>query len=429
MKTLPALAVTAIAAATTAQAGGFYLQEQSPLGLGRAFAGEAAAADSAATVYFNPAGMTQLAGNHVLAGVHLLLPDSRQQDRGSTRGLVTGGSIPTGGGDGGNPFDSVVPIPSTYGSFQITDRLWFGLGLSSPFGLKVIYDDGWFGRYDSIKSDLFTINIQPSAAFKLTDALSIGVGFNGQYIDAELTNALPNLSPAQPDALLRIKGDDFSLGWNAGILYSAGTIRAGAHFRSGVSHRLQGALSFSGLLGPLAGLNGQSAGTAPIDLPDLATLGLVVGQGKRLRILSSATWYNWSSFDRIVVLNSDGEELLESPQNYRDTWGGAVAVEYDLNERLTIRAGTMYDETPTTDAFRTTRVPDGDRTWATAGLSWRLSETITADVSYAHVFVTSETINRSDPLFEGTPVETDLTIASRNSGNVDILGMALRASF
>ncbi|MGI4877759.1 MAG: outer membrane protein transport protein, partial [Janthinobacterium lividum] len=92
-----ALATTLLAGGP-ALAGGFYLQEQSPLGEGRAFAGEAAAADSAATVFYNPAGMTRLPGTTLDIGAHVLVVDSAQSDRGSTRSGPGGqGSFPSGG--------------------------------------------------------------------------------------------------------------------------------------------------------------------------------------------------------------------------------------------------------------------------------------------------------------------------------------------
>jgi long-chain fatty acid transport protein len=413
----------------TAHAGAFYLQEQSPLGLGRAFAGEAAAATDASTVFFNPAGMAFLTRSSATAGVHALFVTSAQADRGTTRTVPgLGTPIPTGGGNGGNPFEELVPVPSAYGAFRLNDGpLWFGIGVSAPFGLKVVYDDGWFGRYDSIKSELKTINIQPSIAYRLSDRFSVGAGFDIQTIEADLTNALPNVSPLLPDGLLRVKGDDLSFGWNAGVMSDLGTVRIGAHYRSRVKHKLGGRLTISGLLGPLATANSTRFARAPITTPDIATLSAVVGADRPLRFLASANWYNWSLFDRIEVRPVGGAPTI-SEQNYKDSWGVHGAVEYDLSPSLTVRAGTAHDRTPTRDAFRTTRVPDGDRTWATAGATWKWRG-IEANLSYAHVFVTKENIDRSDPLFVGTPALTTIRTVSRNSGDVDVVALSVGTRF
>lgn len=423
---LPAL--IALLLATPAAAGGFYLQEQSPRAIGRAFAGEAAIADGAATLWYNPAGMTRLPGANFEAGGSLLFVDSRQENRGTTIAYPGGAIVPVSGGDGGNPFDQPVIVPAAYGAFQLGEsRLWFGLGFSAPFGLKVEYDNGWFGRYDSTSSELYTFNLQPSLAFKLTDQISIGAGFDAQRMTATLANAIPNLSPLLPDANLRIYGQDMAFGWNAGILADFGLVRLGAHYRSHIDHELHGTATVSGLLGPVAGGNGVRYGIAPISTPDMATGAGVVDLGA-LRLLGSVTWTNWSRFKAITVENN-GVPILGSEQNYKDTWTGSVGGEYDISQSLTLRAGGMYDQTPTVDEFRTTRVPDGNRWWASAGATWQMNPTFGLSVSYAHVWVSTEPINRLDPLFTGTPAQTTVNTRSQNTGSANVLAASISARF
>ena len=424
---LPAIALLA---AAPAAAGGFFLQEQSPLDVGRAFAGSAAIGDSAATLWYNPAGMTRLPGANLEIGAHLLQVDSHQSDRGSTRSGPGGaGSFASGGNDGGNPFSQPVLIPAGYGSFEVTPRLWVGLGISFPFGLKVVYDDAFFGRYDSIKSDLHDVNIQPSVAYKLNDTISIGAGFDIQTLNATLESALPNLSPALPDGRIKIKGDDLSFGWNAGITANLGRLRLGGHYRSHISHRLDGNVEITGLLGPLAASNGSRAGIAPISTPDIATVSAVFAATDEARLLGSVNWYNWSRFKRITVEDPNGAVFLDSEQQYRDTWSYSGAGEYDLSTKLTLRAGGMFDETPTRDGFRTTRVPDGNRIWATAGLTYHVSDRLALNTSYAHVFVATRQIDRADPLFAGTPAVINVRTRSENSGNVDMVAGSVSLRF
>lgn len=424
------LANAAALAATPALAGGFYLQEQSPLAVGRAFAGEAAIGDSAATIWFNPAGMTRLPGTSLELGAHILDVSDHQTDLGSTRSGPGGtGSFPTGGGGGGNPFKNPIIIPSGYVSAQVGQSdLWLGLGISAPFGVKVVYDNDFFGRYDSLRSDLKSFNIQPSVAYKLGDHFSVGGGVDIQTLRTTLTSALPNLSPLLPDGNIRIRGSDIAFGWNVGVLADFGAVRLGASYRSHVSHKLDGAVTIGGLLGPLAGSNGTRVGRAPISTPDIAIGSVVFGQDQ-LRLLGSVSWYNWSRFKRITVEDYAGNVFLDSEQRYRDTWSGSAGVEYDISPKLTVRAGGMYDQTPTRDAYRTTRVPDGDRTWATAGLTYHVSKNLALNASYAHVFVKSENVNRSDPLFAGTPVSINVATNSRNSGNADEIASSISLRF
>lgn len=423
-----ALAVCAAPAPLLASA--FALREASPGSIGRAFAGEGAIADSAATIWYNPAGMTQLSGFTATVGGHLLFINSRQFERGSTR-TVPGlpAPVPTGGPDGGNPFNPVVFIPTAYGTLQLTDRLTVGIGVNAPFGLRVDYADGWFGRYDSLRSELTTYNVQPSLAWKLSDAVSIGGGISIQYIEAELTNALPNLSPLLADGLARVQGDDISLGWNIGLLFGSGPARVGVHYRSRVQHELKGSFETSGLLGPLAGANRRVDARAPITLPDSLSVSASVKPAPDVRLLGTVEWTNWSLFDAIRVRDANGGAISTSEQDYRDSWSIHVGGEYDVSDTWTLRAGVATDATPTVDAWRSSRVPDGNRTWLTTGASMRLNAGMELRVSYAHVFVSEKSLDRTDSFYEGTPAAVDTRIRSLNRGNVDMLGADVTVRF
>ena len=428
VRTGAAIAVFAIAA--PALASGFALREASPGSVGRAFAGEGAVADSAATVWYNPAGMTQLKGFTATAGGHLLFINSRQFERGSTRtvpGLAA--PVPTGGTDGGNPFNPVVFVPTAYGTLQLTDRLTAGIGVNAPFGLRVDYDDGWFGRYDSLRSELITYNVQPSLAWKVSDALSIGGGISIQYVEAELTNALPNLSPLLADGRARVQGDDISLGWNVGVLIGTGPTRLGVHYRSRVKHELKGSFEASGLVGPLAGANRRIDARAPITIPDSLSVSATVAPAPDVRLLGTIEWTNWSLFDAIRVLDSNGGAINISEQNYKDSWSFHFGGEFDLTDQWTLRAGIATDSTPTVDAWRSSRVPDGNRTWLSAGATLRLNQSMDVRVSYAHVFVGEEALDRTDSFYEGTPAAMETVLRSVNRGNVDMLGADVTVRF
>ena len=53
-------------------------------------------------------------------------------------------------------------VPNLYGSMAINDSIHVGIGVNVPFGLKTEYDDGWLGRYQALKSEVKTININPA---------------------------------------------------------------------------------------------------------------------------------------------------------------------------------------------------------------------------------------------------------------------------
>ncbi|MBB4641768.1 OmpP1/FadL family transporter [Rhizorhapis suberifaciens] len=418
---------SSLMAASPAIAGGFYLQEQSPKEIGRAFSGGAAAADDPSTIFFNPAGMTELEGVQISTGGTLLFVDSGQTNEGSTRTAVgQTGSAAVGGPDGGNPFATVVPVPAFYATARIAaSPVWLGLGISAPFGLKLTYNSDFFGRYDSLHSELMTINVQPSVAVKLGDTFAIGGGIDIQHADVKLSNALPNLAAGSPDGTYRVSGDDLSVGWNVGLLVHGGKAQFGLHYRSGMKHRLSGSQTLSGLMGGLASANGTQDIESPFNLPDIVTASLRVDMSPATRLMATGRFYNWSVFKRIEVRPEAGNSLIKE-LGYKDSWSMALGAEHDFSRRLTLRAGAMFDKTPTNPDLLSTRVPDGDRTWATVGASYELSQNLSLNLSLAHVFIEKQLMDRTDSYYGGGVSVHTLT---RGNGNVDMVATSVTARF
>src|SRR5262245_3077461 len=74
-----------------ASAGGFALTEHGGRGLGSAWAGEAAIAEDARTIYFNPAGMTLLPGTQIVAGMAGIRTSGTFENHGSRLNRAVGG--------------------------------------------------------------------------------------------------------------------------------------------------------------------------------------------------------------------------------------------------------------------------------------------------------------------------------------------------
>jgi len=243
--------------ASFVQAAGFALIEQNASGLGNAYAGAAAVAQDASTVFFNPAGMTLLPDRQVVIAGHLIKPKAEFS------GTVTPA---IGGGEGGDAGDWAL-VPNAYFAFRLTPQVHLGVGLNAPFGLKTEYDSDWIGRYQAIKSEVKTINLNPSIAYKVSDTLSLGAGLNIQWIEAELTNRQPLGLPPAPVTLLKIKGDDYGWGYNLGALWQlTPATRIGLSYRSEVDYTLDGTSSTSDP--SVAPLNGPV--TADVTMPDSA---------------------------------------------------------------------------------------------------------------------------------------------------------------
>lgn len=399
---------------SNANAAGFFIQEQSVSGLGAAFAGQAAMPRDASTIFFNPAGMTYLNGTNGNIGVHLLAPYSDVDDTGTSNALL---GQPTGG-DTDNPYD-IEPVPNAFLSHQINDRYWVGVGVTAPFGLVNDYDDDYFARYDSISTELITINLQPSFAAKISDRLSFGAGVDIQYADAELKAAVFNpLAGGVTEGVSTLEGDDISFGYNIGMMYDATPdTRLGLHYRSQVNHKLDGNISAAGTTGADFSLNGE----ANLNLPEIVNFGAAHQINDQWTVMGGLTWFGWSNFERITAVTDGGTVLQDQAQNYKNTWAVNLGAEYEYSPEWTFRGGVQYDETPTQDGFRSTRTPDGDRIWVSSGATYNIDEKWSFDMAATYINVGEEDIDLVR--------NTGSSIQAENNGHVGILAVGLNYKF
>ncbi|MFT6826552.1 MAG: long-chain fatty acid transport protein, partial [Patiriisocius sp.] len=132
MKKVLLLTVLFLATAVT-YAGGYRVSLQGNKALAMGHTG-VAVISSSELVFFNPAGLVYLENKlSVSVGAHGVLADVSYQNS------ATGDTAMTDGGLG-TPFYAYV-------SYQATDWLAFGLGIYTPFGSGVTYEDDWAGSH------------------------------------------------------------------------------------------------------------------------------------------------------------------------------------------------------------------------------------------------------------------------------------------
>jgi long-chain fatty acid transport protein len=396
-------------AAGSAFSAGFALIEQSVSGLGNAYAGGAAGAEDATTIFYNPAGMTRLGNNQLVPGAHVIVPTLRFKNEGSTH--VTGASL--AGGNGGYAGVTKV-VPNFYYSRKISDRFAVGLGINAPFGLATEYDDNWVGRYHAIRSDLKSVNINPSIAYRINDQLSIGAGVSAQYIDVELTNAvdfgtigflsgIPGLTPQGNDGFVGLEGNSWGFGFNAGILYEfTKNTRIGVAYRSAVDHDLEGEADFKGVPAALRSTFRDNDVSSDITFPDSLSVSFFHQFNPQWMVMADFTWTNWEHFRELVVKFDNGSPPSVTTENWQDSYRTSVGATYAPDDNWRFRAGTAYDTSAVPDkAHRTPRIPDGDRIWAALGLGYKVSNVVSFDMGYAHLFINDPGINKN-PVGEDT---------------------------
>lgn len=409
-------------------AAGFQLNEVSASGLGNAYAGAAAVAEDASTLWSNPAGLSKLSSRQVVSVVHLITPSIR-----FSNGASAAASQQALGGNGGDAGGLNV-VPNLYVAMPLNSTWAVGVGITAPWGLVTEYEPGWIGRFQGTRSDIMTLNINPGLSFKVAPGLALGVGLNAQRLLAEFTNQV-NFSAALLSAAMangitagsptfnaiaaatpgleshaRIHGSDNGYGWNAGLLWDLGPQqRLGLHYRSALKYHLNGTARFdhptlpvTGVLAPTvtALANGVKAAAlydtairADVEMPPVANLSYFGGLGSRWDLMADLQWTGWSTIETLRFDRADGTLLQSTPEHFKDSWKLAIGANYKPGGAWLWRLGVAVDQSPVQDAFRTPRLPDSNRTWVAGGAQFKPNAQWRFDLGAAYVFSKQATIH------------------------------------
>jgi len=400
--TLAAVSLAALLAVQApAFAGGFAVREQSATGQGLAFAGVASGSGHLSSTFWNPATITMAPGFQSEAHLSLAIPTVKIQPLPPTPTLAFGPS-----GDIGQ--DAVVP--TGYSSYQVNDFLWVGLSSTAPFGLVTDPREIWAGQVYSRSSRIFSLNVNPIVGVKVDDWLSFGAGAMVQYFDVRLKRAVGVLQAA-PSAIL--EGDDYGFGFTAGVTLTpfAGTT-TGIGYRSMIHQDVEGTLNTPGVSVPIR---------ASINTPEEVTVGLSQAITPNLMLHAGFEWQNWSRLGTQAIVGPLGP-VSALPLNYDDGYFYSLGLEYRATDRLTLRAGVAYEQSPIDTQIRSTRLPDNDRYWASVGTTYQWNEKLSFDVAYTYIWAKDTPIRivPGHQDFVGLPFIADV------DSNVNIVSAAIR---
>ncbi|MFI5010870.1 MAG: OmpP1/FadL family transporter [Hyphomicrobiales bacterium] len=368
-RALASLAVSAGLLASTALpslAGGFAIREQSAEGQGMSFAGMAAGGGGLSSMFWNPATMTDVAGINSSWVGSGIFPNGKITPNPLSPTAVFGGSK-----------DVILDglVPASYGSYQFNDKLWLGYSANAPFGLQSKPGYSWAAQVYGRSAKVFSFDVTPSAAYKVNDWISIGVGLQIEYFKTRLTQAL-GILPTAPSVIL--EGDDTSVGYTVGAtLKPTAWTEVGVGFRSSVHESLGGSLTTPAGALPIK---------ANINLPEIVTVGLRQTINDQWTVLAGGEWTNWSRL-KILPVTTAGIPVSAVPFKYKDGYMASLGVEYAWNPMLTLRAGVAYERSPIDTSNREVLLPDADRIWASIGASYKVNNKLTFDVGYSHGFL------------------------------------------
>lgn len=429
----------ALALASNAQASGFQLKENSVKSMGSAFAGTAAKTGDSSVVANNPAAMTQFEGNTFQVDVTAI--DLSYEFKGTATDAF---GRPMTGGNGGDAGD-LTPVPAMSYIRKLDNGLAFGAMVSAPFGLKTEYEDGWVGRYFAHTSDVRIVDLTLSGALDVSDRFSVGLGVIVSRADVTLsksvdfgtllysnpaTRPLPFAQPQAADGFVEVQGDENGFGWLVGAHFRpTDNFAIGASYRSEIDYELTGTADWT-VPGNVAAVFGASPLTAPLfqdgnvtaDLttPSVLSIGVDWQVTDRLALMASWAETGWSSLREVRIRFENPDPDAVEPFEWEDTVFASIGAEFKLNDKWTLRGGVAHDETPTSLAHRTPRLPDDDRTWYSIGATWQVSDALDLNFGFSH-------IRPDDPKVDITASGT--RIAGPYDGDANLYGVSAQYRF
>lgn len=398
-------------------ANGYGIGAESVTGLGRADAGSAAVAGDASVAHANPAGMAFLPGMELAMGLTLVYPEIDFEPDSSTNfdgGVLSGG----GGGNAGTP----ALVPNTHFVLPLGDKFVAGMSITSQYGLITDYNPSYVDRYDFINANLISANFNPSIAWKASDTLAVGAGFNVAYGRQKLRQAIDfgsvcatglgratcsagfGLVPGESDGLARARVDDWAGGFNVGVMYDLSPrTRIGAAYRSKITFNGQGharydvpdnASAFLSAAGASA-VFANSDASARFYFPASANFSVAHEASENLALMAGVTWTEWSVVEEYrVTFDNPAASDSVIRVDYQDAFRVAASVEFAVNETLTLRGGMAFQQSPVRDNRREPAVPDSDRVILAIGASHDLNERITIDLGYQYHQLTDGPMER-----------------------------------
>lgn len=400
-----ALAVAVALVSTSAWSAGFQLNEFSSSGLGRAYSGEGAIADDAGNASRNPALIMMFDRPTFSAGAIFVDP-----------GVDITGRSPTGASLNSDNIAPTAWVPNMHFVAPINDQFGWGASVTSNYGLATEFGDNYAAGAFGGKTDLETLNLNLSGAYRLDSHWSFGVGFDAVYAKAKIERYAGDLgkvvagSGALPPALARqvagipadtqiayLKGDEWGFGWNAGILYELDkNNRYGFTYRSEVKIDFDGDYRSSlpsaynqilGNFGLPMGTNGSTTGgSLSLHLPEMWELSGYNKVAPQWAIHYSLTYTSWSQFQELKATNSKGDTLFYKDESFRDAYRIALGTTYYMDDNWTFRTGIAFDDSPVPADKRSISIPDQDRFWLSAGATYAFNKdaSIDAGISYMH---------------------------------------------
>lgn len=367
-------AALAMTAAATTYAGGYRVSLQGQKALAMGHTG-VAVIESSELVFFNPAGLVYLEDRlNISAGVNGVFSNIAYQNS------ETGANVRS---------DSPMGTPLyLYASYKATDWMSIGLGIYTPYGSEVKYEDDWVGSHLVNNIELQAIYIQPTVSFKINDKLSVGGGpiyvTGSVNFNRNLNRTLSDIDGNRANVEIDASGIN-SWGWVASTMFNiTDNLHLGATYRSEILlETTDGDATFNNIPNsPLTPFQDTSI-RAAMPMPAELTVGVSY---TFLDDFTFAFDFNRNFWDAYESLDIDFENPAipdsKNPRNYKNSSIYRFGMQYHATDMFTIRAGYYFDESPVQQGYFAPETPRNDSNNFTAGLTVNVNKNLQIDASF-----------------------------------------------
>lgn len=375
-------------------AGGFQVNIQGQKSIGMAHCG-VSLTGSPSSMFFNPGAFARLDSSHVYLGGSFIFANTWYKE------LEPGIYNTTTKKGIGTP----VMLYASYQPASLPD-FNFGIGVYTPFGSGIAYEDDWLGMAVLQEMSLRTIFIQPTVGYRINDRISVGAGYvfgTGNFL---LRKAVPVQDSNEEYGQGELTGNATGHGFNVGVHFRAtDALDIGLSYRSGVSVSTdEGEAKFT-VPSSLSEYFPTTSFSTAIGLPSVMNFGISYTVAEKHLFAFDINYVGWSSYDTLAFDFAENTEKLDdinSPRMYNDAMIFRLGYQMTQSEKLQLRAGVYYDLTPVDDPYITPETPDTDKLGVTAGASYAPSSNFVIDISFLWAEGQIRTATNQETQFGGT---------------------------
>ncbi|MEM7292320.1 MAG: outer membrane protein transport protein [Pseudomonadota bacterium] len=365
--------VAALSVSSAVHAGGYRVSLQGQKAQGMAHTG-VAMAESAESVFFNPGSMAVQGDDSQFVGSINVLEGTVKYQNANT-GTSAETDNPTG-----------TPL-NLYYSTKHSDKLAWGVGVYTPYGNKVKWQDDWAGSHLVNEIELVSVFVQPTISYRVSDTISIGFGpafvSGAVEFNRNLSTSLTDENGDRSNVTLKASGVG-AYGFNFGLLAKINDrTNFGVSYRSKVDLEARGeSATFNNIPASLQATFSDTDFDADLVLPAELTLGVAHQVNDRLTLAFDANRTFWEEYEELRIEFDNSVPTSINPRNYRDSNIFRFGFQYRRNDAWTFRGGIYWDKTPVQDGYFAPETPRNDSTNITGGFTYSQNSNLAFDFSF-----------------------------------------------